>query len=172
LNGSIYERELANLLSGKASNIEKFSKKLPPDSDKDLKSLLESPFYVTRAAGSLGADLIAVRHDVSLIIEVKSSQYDVIHFAESSGKRQEQADRLIEKCRLSGLFITYAYRLKNAPGDSWRLFSMPGEPVGRMKYVYNILPRADETKKGSYMLKWEKGIPLSKFVGYINFKIE
>lgn len=172
MNGSIYERELAGILSGNKTVVQKVSKKLDPVSRGVMLTLLDKPFYVARAAGSLGADIIALRDDYSLVIEVKSSIHPTIMFTEASGMRQEQAERLQKKCEKSGLFLTYAFRLKNANGDSWRIFSIPGSPNGRMRYLYNILPKIQETKNGNYVLKWEDGMPLVKFVDYVNQKIE
>jgi Holliday junction resolvase len=171
LNGSIYERELAAILSGNPAYIRKMYRNADEKSLAILLSLEEKPFYVTRAAGSLGADLIALRDDMSLVIEVKSSIKSTLMFTEASGQRQEQVERLQEKCSRSGLFITYAYRLKNYHGDSWRLFSVPGNPKGNLRYTYEILPKMQKTKDGNYTLRWEEGIPLVKFVDYINQKI-
>lgn len=171
MNGSIYERELAGILSGTAGAIEKLSKKLDPGSRTIVKSLEEKPFYVARAAGSLGADIIALRDDYSMVIEVKSSIHPTIIFTEASGMRQEQAERLQQRCLRSGLFLIYAYRLKNATGDPWRMFSIPGEPKGNMRYLYNILSDVGTSRNGNYVLKWNDGTPLTKMIDYVNQKI-
>ncbi|AKA48435.1 hypothetical protein IX51_04265 [uncultured archaeon] len=168
MNGSIYERELAGILSGSPKVLEKLAKKVDAPSKAAVETLLERPFYVTRAAGSLGADIIAIRHDYSMVIEVKSSINSTITFTEASGMRQEQAERLQEKCLKSGLFIIYAFRLKNAPGDPWRMFSLPGDPKGRMRFLYNILSDIGLSRNGNYVLKWGDGTPLSKLVDYLN----
>ena len=172
MNGSIYERELAGILSGNPSTLEKISKRLDPISKSILNTLKEKPFYVVRAAGSLGADIVAVRDDYSLVIEVKSSIHPTIMFTEASGMRQEQAERLQAKCLKSGLFLMYAYRLKNTSGDAWRMYSIPGEPSGRLRYLYGILSNVGETKKGNYNLKWDNGTPLVKFIDYLNQEIK
>ncbi len=168
MNGSIYERELANILSGTPNVLEKLLKKLDDDSKPAMQSLSERPFYVTRAAGSLGADLIALRDDYSMVIEVKSSINPTITFTEASGIRQEQAERLQEKCLKSGLFVIYAYRLKNANGDPWRMFALPGQPKGRMRYLYNMLTNIATSRSGNYILKWDDGTPLSRMIDYLN----
>lgn len=171
MNGSIYERELAGILSGSPNVLEKISKRLDDQSRSAIDTLKERPFYVARAAGSLGADLIALRDDYSMVIEVKSSINSTITFTEASGMRQEQAERLQKKCLKSGLFIIYAFRLKNVPGDPWRMFSLPGEPKGRMRYLYNMLSDIDQSRNGNYVLKWDNGTPLSKMIDYLNQKI-
>lgn len=168
MNGSIYERELANILSGTPNVVEKLAKKLEDGFKTAVHSLSDRPFYVARAAGSLGADLIALRDDFSMVIEVKSSINPTIAFTEASGMRQEQAERLQEKCLKSGLFVIYAYRLKNAPGDPWRMFTLPGQPKGRMRYLYNFLTNIGTSRNGNYVLKWEDGTPLSKMIDYLN----
>ncbi len=168
MNGSIYERELAGILSGSPNVLEKLSKRLDDESRSAIGTLKEKPFYVARAAGSLGADIIALRHDYSMVIEVKSSINPTITFTEASGMRQEQAERLQQKCLKSGLFIIYAFRLKNAQGDPWRMFSLPGEPKGRMRFLYNMLSEISQSRNGNYVLKWNEGVPLSKMVDYLN----
>lgn len=168
MNGSIYERELAGILSGSPNVLEKITKRLDDRGKAAIDTLREKPFYVTRAAGSLGADIIALRDDYSMVIEVKSSINSTITFTEASGMRQEQAERLQKKCLRSGLFVVYAFRLKNAQGDPWRMFSLPGEPKGRMRLLYNVLSDISTSKQGNYVLKWDEGIPLSKLVDYLN----
>ncbi|MGC8609147.1 MAG: hypothetical protein ACP5UV_04665 [Thermoplasmata archaeon] len=170
MDGSIYERELRDILSGKKSTVEKFKNKIDDD-DRILDTLYENPFYVVRAAGSFGADLIAIRHDFSLVIEVKSSIKPSIMFAESSGKRQEQAERLKKLCDASGLVLTYAYRLKSVAGDPWRLFSVPGNPKGRLRIIYELLPKIGETRENNFCLKWNDGLPLIEFIKFVNNKI-
>lgn len=168
MNGSIYERELAGIFSGSPNVLEKITKRLDDSGKAAIDTLRERPFYVTRAAGSLGADIIALRDDYSMVIEVKSSINSTITFTEASGMRQEQAERLQKKCLRSGLFVVYAFRLKNAQGDPWRMFSLQGEPKGRMRLLYNVLPDISTSKQGNYVLKWSEGIPLSKLVDYLN----
>ncbi|MEM3675714.1 MAG: hypothetical protein QXV22_01510 [Thermoplasmataceae archaeon] len=108
MNGSLYERELSNILSGNAEAIKKFSKRLDVGSAYAMNQLVSRPFFVTRSAGSLGADLIAIRNGISLIIEVKSSAKSMIKFTDASGQRQDQARRLKELCERAGLFYIYA----------------------------------------------------------------
>ena len=165
MNGAIYERELAQILSGDLHKVENIFKRKNGDSGSGTR-FCEKPFLVTRSAGSQGADIIAIRDDMSLVIEVKSSGKKSIIFSESSGKRQEQATRLNQRCEKSGLFLVYAYRLKGAKGDPWRLFCMRSEPKGRMRYIYNLFPKVSETKNGNFNLKWDEGFPLTDFIEY------
>ncbi|EQD80212.1 holliday junction resolvase Hjc, partial [mine drainage metagenome] len=64
----------------------------------------------------------------------------------SSGKNQEQAIKLSNMCEKAGLFLIYAFRLKNAKDDPWRIFSTPGEPKGRFRSLYSIIPNLKITK--------------------------
>ncbi|MEM0157957.1 MAG: hypothetical protein QW812_00400 [Thermoplasmataceae archaeon] len=168
MNGSLYERELSNILSGNAEAIKKFSKRLDVGSAYAMNQLVSRPFFVTRSAGSLGADLIAIRNGISLIIEVKSSAKSMIKFTDASGQRQDQARRLKELCERAGLFYIYAYRLKNGEGEPWKLFAMISNPWGNLRMIYDRLAKVGETKNGNYFLKWEEGTPLSRFLDYLN----
>lgn len=168
MDGSIYERELAGILSGNKQQVDRFLKKIPVEDRYLASTITEKPFFVTRSAGSLGADLIALRHDYSMVIEVKSSLNSKISFSEASGKRQEQAERLNRLCSGSGLFLVYAFRLKGVKGDGWRFYSVSGEPKGKQMLLYNILPKVALTKGNNYYIKWEEGLPLVNLIKYVN----
>ena len=116
LNGSIYERELVSLLSGKEASIKKMAKRIEIEHRDPIEKLVKSPFYVTRSAGSKGADIVAIRYDISMVIEVKSSINNVLTFSSSNGKNQDQAKKLNDMCSAAGLFLIYAFRLKNTDG--------------------------------------------------------
>lgn len=168
MDGSIYERELSGILSGGQQPIERYLKKIPSEDRYLVSTIRERPFFVTRSAGSLGADLIALRHDFAMVIEVKSSLKPTISFSEASGKRQEQAERLSRLCLDSGLFLTYAFRLKSFRGDGWRFYSVEGQPKGKQLLLYNLLPKVKSTKGNNYIIKWEEGLPLVKLIKYLN----
>lgn len=171
LNGSIYERELAGILSGNGNVIAKISRRVDAEGRSAYEEMVRKPFFVTRSAGSLGADLIALRHDYSMIIEVKSSVNEILMFTEASGQRQDQATRLRDLCQRAGLFVVYAFRLKNASGDPWRMFTIPSNPEGRTRHLYEIIPNMGETKNGNFVIKWGDGIPLTKLLSYMNQEI-
>ncbi|GGM70783.1 hypothetical protein GCM10007108_06030 [Thermogymnomonas acidicola] len=168
MNGSVYERELASILSGDPGSVERYSRRVAQDTQQAVTGLIQRPFYVVRAAGSLGADLVAVRDDYTLIIEVKSSASRRLSFSEASYKRQEQAERLVERCSRAGLFLTYAFRLKNAREDPWRLFSLGSVRPGRMALLKALIPEVEQTRSGNYHLVWEHGVPLSVVIDYVN----
>ena len=52
--GDVYERELKGLLSGDKKTIDKMIKTCDDSERKNYLSLMEDPFMVIRAAGSLG----------------------------------------------------------------------------------------------------------------------
>ncbi len=168
MNGSIYERELASILSGRKEQVARFVKGAPPELQVSVSSIKDHPFFVTRSAGSLGADIIAIRGELSAVIEVKSSIRKNLVFSEASGKRQEQAERLVSRCAETRTLLLYAFRLKGVRGETWRVFAAPGNPRGILGRVYDFLPKIDLTKKENYILNWENGKPLSGFLDYAN----
>jgi len=171
MSGSIYERELKEILNGNDKIIERISKNLNEDEKTGYQSMLKHPFLVLRAAGSLGVDLVAIRDDFSFPIEVKSSKFEIIRFAEASSRAQNQALHLIQETERAHVFPVYAYRLKRAEGDPWRIFALNVEKLdGNLKLLHRLLPGVPMTSKGNYILKWNEGFPLNKLLSYMNFK--
>ncbi len=169
MSGSIYEREIREILSGNMDFIEKFIKNFSEDVKYYYRSIAKKPFFVVRAAGSLGIDIMAVRDDFSIPIEVKSSKDQVLRFTEASNRAQKQAEYYILIARKSGVFPVYAFRLKRANDDPWRIFTLPGLLIhGKLSLLYEILPKMDLTENGNFIMKWEKGMPLHEFFKYIN----
>ena len=168
MNGSIYERELASILSGEKNHVSRFLSGVTAELQGTIATIMDHPFFVTRSAGSLGADLIAIRGELSAVIEVKSSIKKNLIFSEASGTRQEQAERLVKRCTVSRVLLLYAFRLKGVRGETWRLFAAPGNPRGILGRVYDFLPKLDLTKKQNFVLNWENGKPLSGFLDYAN----
>lgn len=171
--GSIYERELKNLLSGNTKTIDKMIKTCDDTESKAFSSTVEDPFIVIRAAGSLGVDLVALRWDFSFPIEVKSSAEDVMHFSRSQ-KLTDQACRMKEECTRSHVMPLYAFRLKGAKGDPWRIFMLPldVELKGKMGVIQKRLPHIEINGNGNYIMRWENGMKLSKFIEYISMTSE
>jgi Holliday junction resolvase len=168
--GSSYERELKGILAGDEKVISKF-KGLSSEEAKWYRSTMKRPFMVVRAAGSLGVDLIAIRDDFSFPIEVKSSSDTTIRFTQSSSRAQIQAQTFSLECSRANIVGIYAFRLKGFRGDPWRIFALPSENLrGRMKLLYDFLPKLPITQAGNFVLKWEQGMPLSKFLSYLNYE--
>ncbi len=172
--GAIYERELKGILAGDEKTIAKIAKKLDEEERRNYETLLKKPFLVLRAAGSFGIDLIAIRSDFSFPIEVKSSKDKTLRFTQNRARGQRQAEEIIEECSRAGVIAIYAYRLKSYRGDPWRVFTLPMEKnfEGWAKYVYDFLPKISVTRDGNYILRWDEGAPLNRFVAYLNFESE
>lgn len=166
--GSIYERELKNLLSGDMKAIERMNKTCDDAERTAYSSMSDNPFIVIRAAGSLGVDLVALRWDFSFPIEVKSSAEDVMHFSRSQ-KLTDQACRMLEDCSRSHVIPVYAFRLKGAKGDPWRIFMLPldFELKGRMGLIQRRIPKIEVNGNGNYIMRWNDGMKLSKFLDYM-----
>ncbi|PKK86336.1 MAG: Holliday junction resolvase [Thermoplasmata archaeon HGW-Thermoplasmata-1] len=167
--GSNYEREFKGILSGDREIIERITKTCDTVEKMNYARAAERPFIVVRAAGSLGtADMVALRDDASFIVEVKSSSFDVIRFTEQSGRLQEQALFMKNECERAGVLPIYAYRLKGVRGDFWRIFTLDMRmPEGRSRILHSRIPRIETTKSGNYVMRWENGMKLSDFFGYI-----
>jgi len=166
--GSNYERELKSILHGDVSAIEKITKSLDQIIKMSYEKVISKPFLVLRAAGSLGCDLVALRHDVAFPIEVKSSIERKFMFSAQSGRPALQAKQFALDCSRAGLMPIYAFRLKNAGEDPWRIFTLPNISVdGRLRIVYSKIPQICTTKSGNYIMAWENGMPLHKFLDFI-----
>jgi Holliday junction resolvase len=163
-----YERELKGILSGDVRTIERISRSLNREERDAYCSLIKHHFLVVRAGGSLGIDIVAVRGNFAFPIEVKSSSEKVLRFSRSE-KLSQQAKRMREMCEQALLVPTYAFRLKNARDDPWRLFTLPGLRVmgeGVPSLLFKRLPKIGMTEEGNGIMRWEDGMKLSKFLDY------
>lgn len=168
MTGATYERELKAILGGDEKVLTTLLKSLDAAEMGAYLASKTSPFLVVRGAGSLGADLVALRHDLSFLLEVKSSKNDLLHFSDSP-RLTEQIDIIRAQCERSGVLPLYAFRLKSVRGDAWRLFSLPGMQLnGRSRLLYERLPKIDKTTKGNHVLRWAQGMPLAKFLEWVN----
>jgi Holliday junction resolvase len=169
MTASSYERELKGILSGREDVLFKVTKTCSDAEREGYYSIKERPFIVTRAAASLGVDIIALRGDISFPLEVKSSIKRVIRTSCNSGRETEQAENLMEMCATSGVLPVYAFRLKGVRGDSWRVFTLDMDPPkGIGGLIHSRLPKIRQTKKGNYVMEWEQGMPLSQFISYLS----
>jgi Holliday junction resolvase len=167
--GDVYERELKYLLSGDKKAITQMIKTCSEDESRSYSLMLEDPFLVVRAAGSLGVDLVAMRWDFSFPVEVKSSAEETMHFSRNP-RLAEQAARMKEVCCKSNLLPIYAFRLKSVRGDPWRIFTMPtdSELKGRNELLRKIIPKMEVTSNGNYIMRWEEGMKLCDFISYMS----
>ena len=165
---SQYERELKFILHGDEEFIRKKIKAMDSDTHFNYLKILEQPFIVIRAAGSLGVDLVAVRGDISFPIEVKFSSKKLIHLSNTQHLIQ-QAEELREECQRAKMFPIYAHRLKGVRGeDPWRISTIEIDGLsGKNKTLNRMIPKAHVTKAGHIALKWDTGMPLNKFIDYL-----
>lgn len=165
--GDTYERELKALLSGDEKTLSRMTKTCDEKEKEGYLSIKKRPFMVIRAAGSLGIDLVALWGDLALPIEVKSSKTDVFWFSNSQ-RTLEQAEIMMEVCSRSGLLPIYAFRLKGARGDPWRIFSLPVADInGRLALLQEKIPVPDVSEKGNMIMRWQDGMKLSDFIRYL-----
>ena len=164
---SQYERELKFILHGDEEFIRKKIKSYGTDAHFNYLKILEKPFIVIRAAGSLGVDLVAIRGDISFPIEVKFSAKKVLHLSNTQHLIQ-QAHELREECERASMFPIYAHRLKGVRGDDpWRISTIKIDGLsGKNKTLNRIIPKVHVTKAGNVTLRWEDGMPLHKFIDY------
>ena len=169
MKGSQYERELKGILEGDEHVLQKNIKSCSTVEKENYLKIHEKPFAVIRAAGSLGIDLVAVRGDISFLIEIKSSNTDTLHFSTMAGKLQQQAESMKTNCEKTKTLPLYAFRLKNHRGDSWRIFTLDVTTLeGRLGIVHRRLPILERSKNNNYIMRWHNGMLLSEFIAYLN----
>ena len=165
---SVYERELKGILEGDEKTLSKITKTCSALEKGNYYLTQGKPFIVVRAAGSFGVDLVALRGDVSFLMEIKSSNTDTLHFSSVDGKLQRQAKKMQRECEKTRTLPVYGFRLKGHGGDSWRLFTMEIQQLeGRAKILQNRLPKLALSKSGNFIMRWEDGLPLSDFLVYL-----
>jgi len=168
MSGSQYERELKSILEGEQKILTRITKSCSALETDNYSRISEKPFVVIRAAGSFGIDLVAVRGDISFLIEIKSSSEKTLHFSSMSGKLQKQADEMKETCEKTKTLPIYAYRLKGLRGDSWRIYTFSMDNLeGKSKIVHKRIPYLSNSKNGNFIMRWNEGLPLSDFIDYI-----
>jgi Holliday junction resolvase len=168
MSASQYERELKGVLEGEKKTLDKILKTCSTIEKSNYLKIREKPFAVIRAAGSFGTDLVAVRGDVSFLIEIKTSIEDTLHFSSIGGKLQRQAESLKNLCEKTKTLPVYAFRLKSYRGDNWRIFTIDIDNLeGRLNILHRRIPRLDNSKNGNYVMRWNDGLPLSEFLAYL-----
>ena len=168
MNGSQYEREFRSILEADEIVLEKITRSCSAVEKEHYLRIKDKPFAVIRAAGSLGIDLVAVRGDVSFLIEIKTSSSPTLHFSTMAGKLQQQAESMMALCEKTSTLPVYAFRLKRFRGDSWRIFTLNNKNLqGRLRILHQRLPLLDMSANGNYIMRWEEGMPLSGFLDYL-----
>jgi Holliday junction resolvase len=165
---SVYERELKGILEGDDTILSRVTKTCSALEKSNYYLTKTKPFIVVRAAGSFGVDLVALRGDISFLMEIKSSTTDTLHFSSVDGKLQRQAEKMQRECERTRTLPVYGFRLKGHGGDSWRLFTMEIHQLeGRAKILHNRLPKLSMSKNGNFIMRWVDGLPLSDFLMYL-----
>jgi Holliday junction resolvase len=168
MNGSQYERELRGILEGEETVLKRAVKSCSVLEKENYLKIMTKPFAVIRAAGSYGIDLVAVRGDISFLIEIKTSIDETLHFSTIGGKLQQQAESMREICERTRTLPIYAFRLKKFRGDAWRIFTMDMNKLsGRLLIMHQRLPRLETSKKNNYIMRWRHGMALSDFISYL-----
>jgi len=165
--GKVFERELKGILNANREILARVTKTCSTEERSGYQKINDKPFMVIRGAGSLGVDLVAIRDGLSLPIEVKSSASNVLRFSRSE-KLAIQAQEMIDGCKLVGLMPIYAFRYKGQRGDAWRIFTLDiGQVNGRLRIMYERLPKIEPSREGNLIMRWKDGMPLSKFIDYV-----
>lgn len=165
--GKIFERELKGILSANDDVLQRVTKTCDPSERAGYLRIREKPFMVVRGAGSLGVDLVAISAGLSFPIEVKSSTSDVLRFSRNE-KLIIQANEMIDNCKRVGLIPVYAFRYKRQRGDAWRVFTFEMDGLdARVRLVYQRLPKITVSREGNHIMRWNEGLPLSKFIDYV-----
>lgn len=171
---SAYERELKDLLQGDPRAVRAYAKGLEPTDRTEFERIIDEPFLVIRAAGSLGLDLIALRRDFAFPLEVKSSAEDTIRFTAAGGRGLVQLQAHRKAVARVGLTVLYAYRkVGHRDADPWRMYIGTQAPArGILNMVCRRLPSFDTTREGNEIIRWEHGMPLSRFLSTVRFLTE
>jgi hypothetical protein len=164
--GSEYERELKRILEGDLETLVRMKRKCDTDQLFGYGVPERYPFMVIRGAGSFGTDLVALRGELSFPIEVKSSKDPKMYMSKPYLK--EQLASFTDECKRANTFPVYAFRLKKAKGDPWKVFTVK---VDGLRYftrtLYAKITQLWLTEGGNYVMDWEHGLPLSVYLGYL-----
>ena len=167
---SIYERELREILSGNEEILERVTKSCSEEETKKYMKIKEKPFIVVRAAGSLGiADIVALRGDISFIVEIKVRKEKEILFSHEGGRMQRKAEEMKERCEKASILPIFAYRIKGMRGDAWRIFTIKINGLQwKSKELNSVIPKLEKTGNGNYIMRWEYGMKLSDFIEIVS----
>lgn len=167
--GGVYERELRSVLAGERKGVIAITRSCTEVERARAMQVCQRPFLVVRAPGSGSegtGDILALRGDMCMPIEVKSSKTDRIYL---SGRTKDQYDALLSTGEKCGLLPLYAFRLKGVRGDSWRVMKVPvGGLTGKLRTLARSIPDVPLTRNGAPYLNWHEGMPLHRFLALIS----
>ena len=165
----VYERELRSVLAGERKGVIAITRSCTEVERARAMQVCQRPFLVVRAPGSGSegtGDILALRGDMCMPIEVKSSKTDKIYL---SGRTKDQYDALKSTGEKCGLQPLYAFRLKGVRGDSWRVMKVPVDGLtGKLRVLSRSVPNVPLTRNGSPYLNWHDGMPLHRFLALIS----
>ena len=165
----VYERELRSVLAGERKGVIAITRSCTEVERARAMQVCQRPFLVVRAPGSGSegtGDILALRGDMCMPIEVKSSKTDKIYL---SGRTKDQYDALKSTGEKCGLQPLYAFRLKGVRGDSWRVMKVPVDGLtGKLRVLSRSIPNVPLTRNGSPYLNWHDGMPLHRFLALIS----
>ena len=173
-SSSSYEREFRSLLEGQPEAVRSYARALPPTERSEFERLIDHPYLIIRAAGSLGFDLVALRREFAFPIEVKASSEPVIRFSAASGRANLQLEAHRKAVGRVGLTVLYAYRRIGLRGaETWRVF-MAGDPpkTGVLRLICRPLPPVSRTPEGNGILRWDEGLLLSHFLNRARYLMD
>lgn len=171
---SAYERELRALLEGEPTAVRAYGRNLEPGERASFEQLIREPYLVIRGAGSLGFDLVALRREFALPLEVKASSEAVIRFTAASGRADAQLAAHRRAVGRVGLTVLYAYRRIGLRSEEpWRMFLASAPPdTGVLRLICRRVPPLSTTRDGHGILRWEEGMPLSRFLDTARFLLD
>jgi Holliday junction resolvase len=171
---SAYERELRTLLEGDPTAVRAYTRSLAPEERAGFERLTSEPFLVIRGAGSLGFDLVALRREFAFPLEVKASSEDVIRFTAASGRADVQLAAHRKAVGRVGLTVLYAYRRLGRRGEEpWKVFlASPAPAWGVLRFLCRRIPPVNSTKEGHGILRWDEGMPLSRFLALVRYLMD
>jgi hypothetical protein len=154
--------------------VRSYTRALPPEERTSFERLIAEPYLVIRGAGSLGFDLVALRREFAFPLEVKASSDDVIRFTAASGRADAQLASHRRAVGRVGLTVLYAYRrLGRRSEEPWRIFLASEPPTwGVLRIICQRIPPVSTTREGHGILRWEEGMPLSRFLEKVRFLME
>lgn len=165
----VYERELRSVLAGERKGVVAITRSCTEVERARAMQVCQRPFLVVRAPGSGSegtGDILALRGDMCMPIEVKTSKTDKIYL---SGRTKDQYDALKTTGERCGLLPLYAFRLKGVRGDSWRVMKVPVNGLtGKLRVLSRSIPNVPLTRNGSPYLNWHDGMPLHRFLALIS----
>jgi Holliday junction resolvase len=166
---SVWERELKEILAGDEESIRGICVGLSDEERRGYESVLSMRFVTVRAGGSLGLDLVALRGEFSFPFEIKASKDPEIRLHRNA-RLKAQKEELLRLSEAARIIPLYAYRRKGHRGeDPWKLYTMAvTNAPARLSLIQSRVPVVMETRTGAPVLKWNRGLKLSKFLEYLH----